>query len=83
MKYSLKQLKQELLEGVPIEQVSSKGKKWCVCKYLFLLALIYAGGFADEILHDANMFLAKYQIKLEERILALGGTVQRMQSASL
>jgi len=83
MEYSLKQLKQELLEGVSIEQVSSKDKKWCVCKYLLLLALIYAGSFADEILHNADMFLAKYQIKLEGRITALGGTVQPMQTASL
>jgi len=83
MKYSLKQLRGELLEEVSIEHVSSKGKKWCVGKYLLLLALIYADRLADEVFHNANMFLAKYQIELEERIKALGGTVQPMQSASL
>jgi hypothetical protein len=82
-KTGLDELKNRLMEGVPLDEVSKKDIKWCAAKWYLIVGDTYAGAFADEVFEDQECFYGMCLIALQNRIMALGGKVVPMESLEL
>jgi len=81
--WDLDDLKNQILDGLSLEEIGQKDKKWCVHRWNFIQARIHMGRFTDEVINDIYKLLAKAQIALEDRAKELGATVIPGQKVSL
>ena len=81
--YGIDYLKKEVLEDVSLNEISKKDIKWCAVRWHLMMALTYAGKWADEVLKDPKAYYGNVMVKLETRIEALGGKVKPMQSIEI
>lgn len=81
--YGIDELKNEVMEGVPLDEISKKDIRWCVTKWKLMMAFTLAGMLANEVLKDPDYYYGSLMTELEERIKALGGKVVPMTSVEI
>ena len=81
--FGLDYLKNEVMEGVPLDEISKKDIRWCVAKWNLIMAMTYAHELADEVFQDQEHYYGLLMFELEGRIKALGGEVVSMKSVKI
>jgi hypothetical protein len=83
MMYGIDRLKNEVMEGVPLDEISKKGIKWCAEKWHLIMALTYGGQLADDVFESKDCYYGDLMVALEQRIAFLGGKVVPMKSVEI
>ncbi len=81
--YGIERLKNEVMEGVPLDEISKKDIRWCAAKWYFIMGLTYAGRLADKVFKDPKYYYGNLMVELEKRIKDLGGKVVPMKSVEI
>jgi hypothetical protein len=81
--YGIDELKNEIVEGVPLDEISKKDIKWCAVKWHLIMGFTYAGMLADEVFKNPERYYGSLMVALEKRIEALGGKVVPMKSVEI
>lgn len=77
------ELKNEVMEGVPLNEISNKDIKWCAAKWHSIMGLTYAGMLEDEVFKEPECYYGNLMVELEKRIKDLGGKVVPMKSVEI
>jgi len=81
--YGIDELKNEVMEGVPLDEISKKDIRWCAVKWHLIMGLTYGGMLGVDVFKDPKCYYGSLMVELEKRIKALGGKVVPMKSVEI
>jgi len=81
--YGINEFKNEIMEGVPLDEIQKRDIKWCAVQWYMIMGLTHDGRLADEVFEDPERYYGFVIIELEKRIKALGGKVVSMKNIEI